>query len=45
MTEDEVVEWLALEVEDLMGQLKHKLGDDDYCRAERLLLEAAQNLF
>lgn len=44
MTEEEVMEWLLEEIEDLLDQIKAKLGDDDYIRAYRLLREAAQNV-
>ena len=43
MTVDVVYEWLAGEREELLEQLKKKLGDDDYIRAMQLLVEAAKN--
>ena len=44
MTEEEILEWLEEEMEDILDQIKAKLGDDDYLRAQRLLREAAQNV-
>ncbi len=44
MIEDEVIEWLDSEMEDLLNQIKSKLGDDDYLRADKLLREAANNV-
>lgn len=44
MTEEEIMEWLVEEIEELLNQIKAKLGDDDYIRACRLLDEAAQEV-
>ena len=44
MTEEEVLEWLYEELDDLLIQVKDKLGDGNYHRAVRLLREAVANV-